>query len=123
MNRRKLLQTGLAALASSASSLSALDANNAYRKAIGIQLYTLRNQLKEDTVKTINSVAAAGYKQVECYAFPDCGPMIAAAKDAGLAVNSSHFAWNSAVNPKDKGVAPFSEILMKAKEAGISHLV
>lgn len=123
MNRRKLLRTGAAMLAGSASSLYALDANNTYRNAIGIQLYTLRNQLKKDTVGTINAVAAAGYKQVECYGFPDCGPMIAAAKDAGLAVNSSHFAWNSVVNPTDKGVAPFAEILMKAQEAGISHLV
>ncbi|MGI9243390.1 MAG: sugar phosphate isomerase/epimerase family protein [Verrucomicrobiales bacterium] len=122
MKRRAFLQTTLA------SSLSlpafALQEDNPYRKSIGIQLYTLRNQIKADTAGTIKAVAEAGYKQVEPYGFPgDAGDMIKAAKDHGLAVNSSHFAWESVTDPKKEGVTPFAKILEGAQEAGLSHLV
>ena len=60
---------------------------------------------------TLKAVADAGYKQVEPYGFPDAGPMIDAAKENGLKINSAHFAWDSVVNPDDKDVPPFSEDL------------
>lgn len=121
MNRRFFLQ---ASLASSLTIPSfALEANNPYRKNIGLQLYTLRNELKADTAGTIKAVADAGYQQVEPYGFPDAGDMIAAAKDNGLAVNSSHFAWESVTQPGKEGVPAFSDILQKAKDVGLTHLV
>ena len=69
MKRRHFLKTALASsLASSAAFQAlALSKNNRYRKEIGIQLYTLRNELNADTVGTIKAVADAGYKQVEPY--------------------------------------------------------
>jgi sugar phosphate isomerase/epimerase len=125
MQRRHFLRTALASsLASSAAfQAMALGKNNRYRKEIGLQLYTLRNQIKEDTVGTLKAVAEAGYKQVEPYGFPNAGEMIKAAKDFGLAVNSSHFAWESVTDPDKKGTIPFDKILDQAKDAGLSHLV
>lgn len=125
MLRRHFLKTALASsLASSAAFQAlALGKNNRYRKNIGIQLYTLRNQIAEDPIATLKAVADAGYKQVEPYGFPNAGPMIEAAKDFGLAVNSSHFNWESVTNPKKEGVTPFEKILDQAKETGLSHLV
>ena len=110
MKRRQFLGTAAAATIALAQPrcLFALDANNKYRKEIGIQLYTLRNQINDNVKSTIKAVADAGYKQVEPYGFPDAHPMIDAAKDNGLEVNSSHFAWDSVVNPDDKGVVPFA---------------
>jgi sugar phosphate isomerase/epimerase len=125
MKRRQFLGTSAAltfALTQSRS-LLAIDKDNRYRADIGIQLYTLRNQISEDVKGTIKAVAAAGYKQVEPYGFPDANPMIEAAKDNGLKVNSSHFGWDSVVNPADKGVKPFAEVLQNAKDAGLTHLV
>ena len=49
--------------------------------------------------------------------------MINISKDLGLAVNSSHFNWESVTEPEKKGVTPFVAILDQAKEAGLSHLV
>lgn len=121
MKRRHFLQTTLASAIGIPA--FALDDNNAYRKNIGIQLYTLRNEIKEDVAATLKAVADAGYKQVEPYGFPNAGEMIAAAKDNGLAVNSSHFAWESVTDPEKKGVPKFTDILEKAKDAGLSHLV
>ena len=101
----------------------ALDANNKYRNEIGIQLYTLRNEIKKDTAGTIKAVAEAGYKQVEPYGFPNADEMIQASKDNGMSVQSSHFDWDSVVNPDKPGVKPFGEILDKANEHGLTHLV
>ena len=94
-----------------------------YRSDIGIQLYTLRNQIDEDVQGTIKAVADAGYKQVEPYGFPNAKPMIDAARDCGLEINSSHFAWDSVIDPTRKDVPSFPSIVDSAHEAGLSHLV
>ncbi len=69
MKRRTFLQTTLA----SSHDTPGLrpEEDNPYRKNIGIQLYTLRNQIGKDIPGTIKAVAEAGYKQVEPYGFPD----------------------------------------------------
>lgn len=121
MKRRHFLQGSFAAAVTIPA--FALEADNPYRKNIGIQLYTLRNQIKADLAGTMTAVTEAGYKQVECYGFPDAGDMISAAKDNGMAVNSTHFAWESVTQPDKEGVPEFSSILEQAKKAGISHLV
>ncbi len=125
MRRRQFLAASAAASAiiCRPQNLFALDTDNVYRKEIGIQLYTLRNEIKKDVAGTIKAVADAGYKQVECYGFPNADAMIDAAKENGLAVNSTHFEWDSVVNPDQKGVQPFGEILEKANKIGLKHLV
>ena len=126
MKRRSFVQTTVAAtLAFSQSGrlLAALEAEGNYRKNIGIQLYTLRNEIAKDTAATIKQVAADGYKQVELYGFPNADAMIEAAKSSGLAVNSSHFEWASVVNPKDDSMSDFAKILEKAEKVGLKHLV
>ena len=137
MHRRDLLRGGAgltAALTASRNSfLNALDkaakssvntkAIDRYRSQIGIQLYTLRNQISADVKGTIQAVADAGYKQVEPYGFPNAEAMIAEAKACGMAVNSSHFAWDSVVDPSRKDVPSFDSILDAAKSHGLTHLV
>lgn len=125
MHRRTFLQT--AAVGSLAASIApavwALAPDNPYRKNIGIQLYTLRKEIGKDAAGTIKAVAEAGYKQVEPYNFPQADAMIQAAKDNGLAVNSSHFQWECVTSPEKKGVPAFADILGKAKDQGLTHLV
>lgn len=126
MTRRKFIRTTAASsliAGSTANSLRALNADNAYRSNIGIQLYTLRNELKADTAGTIKAVAEAGYKQGEMYGFPKSDDMIKAANDCGLGLHSSHFEWDTVVNPSDKELSDFKKILEKAEKVGLSHLV
>ena len=125
MNRRTFIRTTAAtSLAfSQTGSLLALEAENAYRKNIGLQLYTLRNELEKDAAGTLKKVAADGYKQVELFGFPKADAMIAGAKDAGLEIRSAHFEWDAVVNPKDASLPDFAKILEKAHEIGLSHLV
>ncbi|MEY3895637.1 MAG: hypothetical protein RLZZ214_1156 [Verrucomicrobiota bacterium] len=125
MNRRTFIRTTAATslVLSQTQSLFALEAENAYRKNIGIQLYTLRKELGKDPVGTLKKVAADGYKQVELYGFPNADPLIAGAKDAGLEIHSAHFEWDAVVNPTDAAMSDFSKILEKARAIGLSHLV
>jgi len=125
MNRRTFIRTTAATsvVFSQAGTLYALEAENAYRKNIGIQLYTLRNELGQDPAGTLKQVAAAGYKQVELYGFPNADAMISGAKDAGLGIHSAHFEWDAVVNPKDAEMSDFSKILERAKKIGLKHLV
>lgn len=125
MNRRTFIRTTAATTIalSQTGRLLALEAENAYRQNIGIQLYTLRNELGKDPADTLKQVAAAGFKQVELYGFPNSDAMISGAKDAGLEINSAHFEWDSVVNPKDEAMSEFSKTLEKAHEIGLTHLV
>ena len=103
--------------------MAALAKDDRYRAAIGLQLYTLRNEIAKDPSATIKAVAEAGYRQVEPYRSPQTEAMIRAAKDCGLAVNSMHFDWNTVVAPKDDGMSDFRKTLDEAKGHGLSHLV
>lgn len=124
MNRRNFLYTSLAAtLALQTEKLFALEGGAAYRENIGIQLYTLRNELKSDTAATLKAVADAGYKQVEPFGFPDADALFKGAKDVGLKINSTHFQQDSVVSPKDDSFSDFMKVLEKAKANGLTHLV
>lgn len=125
MNRRSFLRTsaGLSLFGGTAQTLSALAKDNTYRANIGLQLYTLRDQLKADTPGTMKALAEAGYKQGEMYGFPNCDDMIKAAQDNGLALNSTHFEWETAVNPSDAEFSDFKKIVEKANQLKLTHLV
>lgn len=123
MNRRKFVYSSVLTTLAAAPLARALEADNAYRRNMGIQLYTLRNELAKDTPGTIKAVVAAGYAQGEMFGFPNCHPVIAAAKDSGLALHSTHFEWDTVINPKDDRYSDFQRILAKANQIGLSHLV
>jgi len=123
MDRRSFLLQSLSAALLTSPAFPALAADNRYRQQIGLQLYTLRNPLAKDAKATLKAVAEAGYKQVEMYGFPQSQAQIDAARDAGLAIHSSHIEWDCVVNPKDSQRSDFTRMLDKAKELGLSHLV
>jgi sugar phosphate isomerase/epimerase len=123
MNRRKFLFSAAATALATSSLARALEADNVYRRNIGLQLYTLRHELTRDTPGTMKAVAAAGYQQAEMFGFPNCDPVIAAARDAGLALHSSHFEWDTVIHPKDQTYSDFQRILEKARQVGLTHLV
>jgi sugar phosphate isomerase/epimerase len=65
MNRRTFIETSVAT-AIVTSTGSALWATPAHEiKAVGIQLYTVRNEMKQDFDGTIAGIAKIGYKEVE----------------------------------------------------------
>ena len=96
-----------------------------YLREIGLQLYTLRKAIAENLPKTLDEVEKIGYRQVEPYGFPSPQSieMIERAKDLGMQVNSSHFTWDSLLNPHIKGILPFAEVLATAQKYNLTDLV
>ncbi len=125
MRRRVFLQTaGAATLAAWLHQpLQALVADNRYRQTIGLQLYTLRNQLAKSVPDTLRAVADAGYYQVELMGVADADQMAVATQDAGLKVTSAMIDWQMIGNPDQAGVPPLQQAVDAAVKHGWRYLV
>lgn len=129
MKRRTFLGSA-AALAISSTSLAGIlrrplttmPAENPYMDKIGIQLWSVRNELEMDQQTTLSAIKEAGYQQVELMNVMDSGEVVEIAKDLGLGVSSAHFNWESVINPSDT-VPTMESIIEKATEYGLKYLV
>lgn len=133
-SRRKFLkQSALAGAGLSFLSLSNIqcmfDEKSPYLDTIGLQLYTLRDQLEEDAVGTLKALADMGYKQVELMDTRQIEKLKPIADDLGLAVNSSFILWTTITGnwdlvPHEKDQTySFDKVLEEATAAGLNHLV
>lgn len=96
--------------------------NNPYLETMGLQLWTIRNELEMDQEATLKAVKAAGYKQVELMNTMDSDEIITVAKDLGLNVTSAFFNWETIANPGE-ATPSMDSVIEKAKEIGLKHLV
>ena len=126
MRRRAFLKTA------GATSLAAILARPAwafssrfsrYKDTMGLQLYTVRNQMKEDMAATLRAVADAGYYQAEVGDVLTAEPVVKAARDLGLKVTSGFIDWRVLVTPDAKGVATFDATLEAAANLKLRYLV
>lgn len=124
MQRRRFISAsascGLAA--SLARPLAAFSPLQVIKNGLGLQLWTVRNQIEEDAEKTLKSVAAAGYKQVELMNVVDSVDIVKIAKDNGLEVRSAFFNWETIANPNDN-TPSIEKIIETGKEFGLEYLV
>lgn len=125
MRRRQFVQGTVAALgmASAFGKAWALPSDHRFVKQIGLQLWTVRNQMAADTKGTIKAIADAGYWQVELGDVMKSDEIIAAANDHGLKVTSSFIDWNVVGNPNALDVASIDRVVEKAKALNLKHLV
>ena len=65
-----------------------------YLAKIGIQLYTLRNEMAKDPTTTLSAVAEAGYKQIELMDVMEASMLMPVAKEKGLYATSAFIQWN-----------------------------
>lgn len=123
MRRRTFLKrTATAAVAAGmARPVLALPAGHPYLDKIGLQLWTVRNQLEKDIPGTLKAVADAGYKQVELMRTLDADAVVPHAKDVGLKVTSAFIDWQSIGNAS--AGPDFNSIVEKAKEIELKYLV
>ncbi len=95
-----------------------------YMDRIGLQLYTVRNQMAEDKVRTLQAVANAGYKQVELMAInKEAFEIAAVARDHGLMVHSAFMDWKSIVTPQAPETPSVNQTLEWAERLGLRHIV
>jgi sugar phosphate isomerase/epimerase len=102
----------------------ALPDNDPYLAKIGIQLYTLRNEMAKDPVKTLGAVADAGYKQIELMDVMDATQLMPIAKDKGLYATSAFLKWNilGETNPA-ADVTTLEQSIEQAQKHNIKYLV
>ncbi len=98
--------------------------NESYLAKIGIQLYTLRNEMAKDPVKTLSAVADAGYKQIELMDVMDATQLMPIAKEKGLYSTSAFLKWNilGESNPA-AGTTTLDQSIDEAKKHNIKYLV
>ncbi len=124
MHRRHFLQVASAFTASSIlRPVWAQQLQHKYVDQIGLQLWTVRNQLAADLKGTIKAVAAAGYWQVELGDVMKSDEIIAVAGDNGLKVTSSFIDWNVIGNPEAQDIATVDQVVEKAHQLKLKHLV
>ena len=104
MNRRAFLGTSAAALLAAETAWArvrvCLSLPRHKIKAVGVQLYTVRDAMKTDFDGTIAKVAQIGYKEVEFAGYFDHSPKDIAAilKKNGLTAPSCHVGYDIVEN-------------------------
>ncbi len=93
-----------------------------YADTIGLQLYTLRFQLEEDTPGTLAALKKMGYHQVELMDIRQDQEQLKIARDLGLAVNSSFFNW-TAITGRGENPENLDRVIETAEASKLSHLV
>lgn len=106
MDRRKFIQTSAVATAGLLT-VPSFFAEAKGKKAIGLQLYTLRDVIMSDVKGTLNSVAAWGYTEVETYGYGDgklfglpVAEFSAHLKGLGVKIVSGHYGIDLATGSK-----------------------
>lgn len=120
MNRRDFIRSsalGAAAFAAGGNLTGSLFANP-YGKPIGLQLYTLRDELEKDVPGTLKKMAAIGYKEAETYDLYGMPPAKFAKvlKDNGLTAPSGHYVVKDIKTHWEESIA-------EAKALGLKYMV
>ena len=124
MKRRTFIKTtGLSAFSLLLSEpLLALEVDDHFMNSIGLQVWTVRNQLEKDAPGTIKAIADAGYKQIELGGDKNA-EYIKLAKDNGMKVTSAFIDWTILGKTKESDLKKFDKVVDEASANGLKHLV
>ncbi len=132
MKRRKFMQMAGAVSATHflacSSKMDKAVQNSQYMNDLGIQLWTVRNQLKEDPGGTLAAIRDHGYRQIELMDMDQLKTLGPIAKDLGLAIHCSHINWTIVTGRwdlkrmEDPGITT-DHLIESAHENDISHLI
>jgi sugar phosphate isomerase/epimerase len=125
--RRTFLRTGAVAAASlsfASQHSFALPPDQRYMKTLGLQLWTVRNQMAADSQATLKQVAKAGYRQVELMDVGDAASLAPIARDLGMDVQSAFFNWEILGNDKPAASVPtLDKVIEQANNDKLKYLV
>jgi sugar phosphate isomerase/epimerase len=123
-NRRTFLQTSAAAALSLTACRNSwgLTVDHPYMKTLGLQLWTVRDQMQEDAAKTMAAIAAAGYKQVESN-IDNLERDAKLAAEHGMQVTSFFNDWRTLAEPNADNVHSVEATLDAAKKHNVEHIV
>src|SRR5215475_11942553 len=117
MNRRDFLRTTGLSITAAAISSRFPESLYAYPfgKPVGLQLYTVRDQLEGNLVSTIQQVAKIGYKDVEIYSLYGKSPaeFNRILNDNGITASSGHYMLRDVKTNWDKHVEDAKTLKLK----------
>ncbi len=91
---------------------------------IGLQLYTVRNQMAADPEGTLKAIAEAGYRQVELMSIDSSAVQIAnLARQHGLIVHSAFMDWTAIADPGNPQAGSVPKTVELAERIGLRHVV
>lgn len=136
MNRRFFLKTGVAAVAASSQLENEILASSyqttttASKKKIGIQLYSLREDMAKNPDATLKAVAEMGYSFVETYGYKD-GKFFGKSPEAfsrqlaglGMKMTSSHTGFNVYGNDTTQAWDSVKKNMEDTKKTGSKWIV
>lgn len=101
------------------SAMAAVDNRN----GLGLQLWTVRNQITENRAGTLKAIAQAGYKQIELMNILESQEIAKEAKGLGLEVRSAFFNWEVVAAPETSNIPTLDKLIEGAKAIGLEHMV
>jgi len=132
MKRRRFVQLVGAASASHllacSSKMDQAVKGSQYMDNLGLQIWTVRNQIAEDPVATLKAISEHGYQQIELMNLDQLEILGPIAKDFGLDINCSHINWTVLTGRWDlkkmenPGITT-DHLIEKAHKHGISHMI
>ena len=123
-NRRRFLKSTAAATLSLSLARNSwgLTMEHPYMKKLGLQLWTVRDQMKADAAATMAAIAAAGYRQVETN-LEDLERDARLAEENGMTVTSFFNDWRALADPEAKDAVSMEATIEAAKKHNIEHIV
>jgi sugar phosphate isomerase/epimerase len=91
-----------------------------YLPTLGLQVWTVRDQLARDLPGTLRAIKAAGYDQIELMRTLDARDFVPHARELGLSISSAFVDWEAIA--KSGAGAEAAHVAM-ARELGLRHLV
>lgn len=132
MKRRHFIQLSVAAGAATfiqcKNEVKMAVEQSPYLDTMGIQLWTVRNELEKDPLATLQSIKNAGYKQIETMNLDQLETLKPIAKDLDLDILCSHFNWTVLTGRwdlkqmDDPGLTP-EHFVERAHKHGLEHLI
>lgn len=94
-----------------------------YLSSIGLQVYTVRNELEKDIPGTLRAIKAAGYAQIELLRTLNARDIAPHARELGLGITSAFMDWALLVEPGPESPADLDRTIALGRELALKYLV
>lgn len=94
-----------------------------YLRSLGLQLWTVRNQMEQDMPGTLQAIQRAGYNQVELMRVSDGMKIAKQARRTGLQVTSCFIDWDALIGTDTRSATQLYSSLELGRDLELRYLV
>jgi len=103
--------------------MAAVSPAQRYLPTIGLQVWTVRNELEKDIPGTLRAIKAAGYAQIELLRTLNAQEFVPTARELGLGITSAFIDWTALAQPGPDSAGELDRTLAIARELRLKYLV